>query len=121
MNAKIAAPVLISALALTACSDNGPAAKQERPQTEGQPQIMDGPGDPITLTCPGGLSVSFRFLGPETIELLVAEQTYLLHQQRSASGARYAGEGAELWNKGSEFMLLIGEQRHRCRAEGADG
>jgi membrane-bound inhibitor of C-type lysozyme len=121
MNAKVAAAVLISALALAACSDNGPAATQELSQADGQPQIMDGHGDPITLTCPGGLSVSFRFLGPETIELLVAKQTFRLHQQRSASGARYVGEGAELWNKGSESMLLIGEQHYQCRAEVADG
>jgi hypothetical protein len=118
VKAKNFLTVLICALAVGACSDTDPAANREHPQADALPQVMDGPGDPIALTCPGGLPASFRFLGPETIELVVAEQAYTLLQQRSASGARYVGEGVELWNKGSEVMLQIGDQRYQCRTEG---
>ena len=62
MNAKFAAPVLISALALAACADSGPAVNQEHSQADDGPQIMDGPSDPVALICPGTVPVSFRFM-----------------------------------------------------------
>lgn len=107
---------LISVLMLAACSDNGsPAAPVD---AEAPPQIMDGAGDPHPLTCSDALSGSFRFLGPETVELTVAlegaQQTYVLTQQVSASGARYLADDVEFWNKGREAMLEIGEARYRC-------
>ena len=119
MKAKIVFPVLVSALAVVgACTDPGPAANSENPQADAPPLAMKGPPDPIALICPGNLPASFRLLAPETIELVVSQQTYVLLQQKSASGARYVGEGVELWNKGSEAMLQIGGQRYQCRMGG---
>jgi heat shock protein HslJ/membrane-bound inhibitor of C-type lysozyme len=59
-------------------------------------------------------SVAFRFLGPETIELQAGEKRFVLPRQRAASGARYASEDAEFWNKGDEAMLTIGDRRYTC-------
>ena len=89
---------VLGILALTACS----------------PELMDGASDATLLDCTGDLKASFRFVGPETIELTWNGERYLLNQARSASGARYVGAGAEFWNKGAESMLRIGESRYDC-------
>ena len=112
-------PVLLCALLVGACSESGPAASPETAprQADHPPQVLDGPGDPIPLTCTDDLRASFRLLGPETIELVVADEKYVLLQQISASGARYAGEEVEFWSKGDESMLQVGDQRYRCSAD----
>lgn len=95
---RIAIPLGI--LALTACS----------------PEVMDGASDATLLNCTGGLKASFRFVGPETVELEWGGERYLLNQARSASGARYVGADAEFWNKGADSMLRIGESRYECKS-----
>lgn len=63
--------------------------------------------------------VEFRFVGPDTIELLVGPDRYILQHQEAASGARYAGGDVEFWNHGDEAMLVIGDQQYQCvRSEG---
>jgi heat shock protein HslJ/membrane-bound inhibitor of C-type lysozyme len=59
--------------------------------------------------------LEFRFLGPETIEVMVGGERYIMPRQRAASGARYVGDGAEFWNKGDEALLVIGDRRYECR------
>jgi heat shock protein HslJ len=59
-------------------------------------------------------TVAFRFVGPDTIELRAGEARFVLPRQRTASGARYASEDAEFWNKGDEAMLTIGDSRYTC-------
>ena len=85
--------------------------------------------------CDGAGTVVFRFLGPDTIALTVesgpdtwdesgadtgvgSEATeHVLTLQRAASGARYAGDGIEFWNKGDEAMLTAGAATHTCNAK----
>ena len=114
-------PLLFCVLLVTACSEAGPASSPAPVPAEADipPQVQDGAGDPIPLTCSDDLQASFRFLGPETIELTLAEQSHVLLRERSASGARYVGDEVEFWNKGSEVMLRIGEQRYQCSTEAA--
>jgi heat shock protein HslJ len=59
--------------------------------------------------------VEFRFLGPETIEVTVDGERYIMPRQRAASGARYVGDGAEFWNRGDEALLVIGDRRYECK------
>lgn len=66
------------------------------------------------FNCGDAGPVEFRFLGPDTIEVTTGIDRYVMQHQRAASGARYAGEGAEFWNKGDEALFTFGEQRFEC-------
>ena len=67
--------------------------------------------------CDGGEVVSFRFLGPDVIELDTEAGRYILRQERTASGARYLDEDVSFWQKGDEAMLGRGGETVRCAAE----
>ena len=56
-----------------------------------------------------------RFVGPDTIELLLDNESMILTLERSASGAKYVKGDLVFWNKGDEALLLIGESRHSCK------
>ena len=58
-----------------------------------------------------------RFVGPDTIELLLSDESIILTSERSASGAKYVNGDFVFWNKGDEALLLIGESRHSCKRE----
>lgn len=51
-----------------------------------------------------GLSFAARF-GDDRALLITADSLETLLQSRSASGARYTGDGTVLWNRGREAML----------------
>jgi heat shock protein HslJ len=70
---------------------------------------------PIVLDCGVKGAVSFHFVGPDTIELTVGDTVRVLTRQRTASGARYSGDGLEFWNKRDEAILTIGEERFTCK------
>ena len=81
-----------------------------------RPQRQDvGSDAPIVFDCAGGGAISFRFVGPETIELSAGEDKRVLTREPSASGARYSGEEFEFWNKGDEAILTIGEEQYTCQ------
>lgn len=65
--------------------------------------------------CGDAGAIEFRFLGPDTIEVTTGIDRYVMQHQRAASGARYAGDGAEFWNKGDEALFTVGEQRFECK------
>ena len=114
--------LLLSAGFAFGCSDarqQDDAESAQPGQQVAAPERLDGAGDLVELSCAEGPAASFRFLGPETIEIRVDAERYVLSQQRSASGARYQGDGIELWNKGRESMLRIGEASYRCTTAGA--
>ena len=56
-----------------------------------------------------------RFVGPDTVELLLNDESMILTSERSASGAKYVKGDLVFWNKGDEALLLIGESRHSCK------
>ena len=59
-------------------------------------------------------TIMFRFVGPETIELHIGGEHYALPRQRSASGALYAANGIEFWNRGDAASVTLGSQRYEC-------
>jgi len=67
-----------------------------------------------TFDCGDAGPVRMRFVGPETIELVVNDGALILTQERSASGAKYVGDDAVFWNKGEEAMLDVGDARYTC-------
>jgi heat shock protein HslJ/membrane-bound inhibitor of C-type lysozyme len=78
------------------------------------PQDLAG-SESYNFMCADAGPAVFRFVGPDTISLAFAGQRYIMPSERSASGAKYVGDGAEFWNKGDEAMLTIGEQRYACQ------
>jgi membrane-bound inhibitor of C-type lysozyme len=41
-------------------------------------------------------------------------ESHILERQRTASGARYAGDDIDFWNKGGESMLNVGGHLYTC-------
>jgi len=73
------------------------------------------PATEARFDCASAGSVTIRFLGPETIELAHAGMANVLQLERSASGARYAGDGLLFWNKGEEAMFELDGETYPCR------
>jgi membrane-bound inhibitor of C-type lysozyme len=112
----LASQSLLCAAALAGCmererdNDPGNASQNDEPRTE----VMDAAGPATALSCADGPSVSIRFLGPETLELTADGETHILLRQRTASGARYAADGVDFWNKGEASMLTLGSEQYHC-------
>jgi membrane-bound inhibitor of C-type lysozyme len=82
----------------------------------GKPEVVvDQALDSATgFSCAGGPDFEVRFLGPETVRLSIADRDNVLQRERTASGARYTGEGIVYWNKGDEAMLETPDGNYRC-------
>lgn len=57
--------------------------------------------------------ISVRFVGPETVSLLMHGESFLLQRDASASGAQYVGDDIRFWNKGSVATLQRGSENAR--------
>ena len=108
--------LLLSVVGVFACTEADEAVSGDSvPEGDAGFAITADDARILVLRCPeAALSATYRLLEDEQIELSVSGVSYVLQQQRSASGARYVGEAAELWNKGNEALLLIGDQRYQC-------
>lgn len=87
-----------------------------------EPGAATQPADKVTNTaerttfeCGGDLTFTVKFVGPETVTVTLVDGEHTLQQERTASGARYAGDGIVFWNKGQEAMLDIGGVGHTCK------
>jgi heat shock protein HslJ/membrane-bound inhibitor of C-type lysozyme len=69
------------------------------------------------FACEGVGTVAVRFLGPETVELSLDGRSSVLQRVRTASGARYQGDGLDFWNKGSEASLIVNGETYRCQTQ----
>lgn len=84
--------------------------------TTAKPAPQDiGSAMPVFFDCEVKVTVSIQFVGPETVELTVGDRERVLTLERTASGARYSGDGLEFWNKGDEALLTIGEEKLTCK------
>ena len=107
--------LLLSVVGVFACTEADEAVSGDSvPEGDAGSAITADDAQVLVLRCSEALSATYRSLEDEQIELSVSGVSYVLQQQRSASGARYVGEAAELWNKGNEALLLIGDQRYQC-------
>ena len=80
-----------------------------------QPEPMDNASDDgFSFDCGPAGTADVRFLGPDTVELSLAGKSYVLLQERAASGVKYFADGVTFWNKGDEALVEIGEKRLSC-------
>jgi len=98
-------------LCLTACLAITAACTAEEPPPEPLGQAMT---TYHTFECGDAGPARMRFVGPETLELLVHDESLILMQERSASGAKYVADDIVFWNKGDEAMLEMGAERFSC-------
>lgn len=80
-----------------------PTQPQDKPSSEG-----------FSFDCGPAGTADVRFLGPNTVELSIAGMSYILPQERAASGAKYVADGVSFWNKGDEALIEIGEEGFSC-------
>jgi putative lipoprotein len=100
---------------------------QARPRIRAVKVAEEPQSRPVPIDLPPTTSIEFdcsaedkdrasmRFLGPNTIELRFAGQTYILQQESTASGAKYVSQGVSFWNKGDEAMIEIHGKHYTCR------
>ena len=69
------------------------------------------------FVCEGIGTVAVRFVGPETVELSVDGRRRVLQRVRTASGARYQGDAADFWNKGTEASLILDGETYDCQTQ----
>lgn len=59
--------------------------------------------------CDGGAELEVQYInttpGESSVDIMLEGEHYLLHQDVSASGARYVAGGLTWWSKGSEGFL----------------
>jgi len=83
---------------------------------ENQPQPMDAAAEErFSFDCGPAGRADVRFLGPDTVELSLAGETYILPRERAASGAKYSKDEISFWNKGDEALVEVGAERYSCR------
>ena len=105
MSDAIKIPFLLACLAVTA------ACTADEPPPEPLDQAM---ATYHTFECGDAGPARVRFVGPETIELLMNDESLILVRERSASGAKYVADDIVFWNKGDEAMLETGAERFSC-------
>jgi heat shock protein HslJ len=69
-----------------------------------------------TFECEALGAIKVRFVGPETIEILMGSESTLLQRLRSASGTQYDNDTMHFWNKANEALMRIDEQQYLCIA-----
>ena len=62
-------------------------------------------------------SVTFRFLGPETIEVVVGKRMATLQRTPAASGTKYTSKDMMFWNQGSEALLSLDGVEYICKKD----
>ncbi len=83
---------------------------QQQPQDRVDPAVQQS----HRFKCSDGPAFEMRFAGPETVILTLPDGEHTLQRERSASGAKYSGDGIMFWNKGNEALLEFGGARHTC-------
>lgn len=84
-------------LLLTACSQAPPTPQENVAAAEGAPRHA--------YVCDDGSIISVAYPDRESADLRIGAETHRLAIARSASGARYTGDGLQWWNKGDEGTL----------------
>lgn len=58
--------------------------------------------------------ITMTFVGPETITLTTATTSQTLHQEKSASGAKYRQGDMVFWNKGKQGIYSEQDRTYQC-------
>lgn len=110
--------VLLAACRETATSpagDKGPAAAAVAEPELVSPSPVD---EPVEHRCADGFAFRAHYDENEVVLLIDDQAPRVLGQVIAASGAKYEGEQAMLWSKGSEATLqLDGKEHAACREQ----
>jgi membrane-bound inhibitor of C-type lysozyme len=118
--------LLVLILSLAACRDGAappvasqvPAAATEPVAAEADIVSPSPVDEPVTYRCGDGFTFRARYDENEVVLLLGDNDARVLEQVIAASGAKYEGEQAMLWSKGSEATLELDGQAHTaCREQ----
>lgn len=129
--ALILIPSLAASLGLVAC---GRQEATEAPPPTPKPSLAGAPAaealggaatlgrNPLTYRCEDGRTLRAAYPDSETAILEVGGQTHRLNVARSASGARYVGDGWQWWTKGMADGMIapLAPGEEIASAEGVD-
>ena len=83
--------------------------------------LLPLPENATSYQCDSGNRIIVTYNGSDKAELLYRQENITMDITRSASGARYAGEGLVWWSKGNDANLYMadndndtGRQIERC-------
>ncbi|WP_105253532.1 MliC family protein [Pseudoalteromonas sp. T1lg75] len=69
----------------------------------------------VNYRCDSGATFSVRF-GAESATLTLDQDTYTLHGERAASGAKYSNRELTFWGKGDNSILMINDETWQCQS-----
>lgn len=78
------------------------------------------PIGPMPYLCDHPMSIliaTFYQTQPPTVLLQSKEQSVILSQELSGSGARYEGNGIEFWVKGNEAFVNWNGEKFNCKTK----
>ena len=116
---------LTAFLTLSACSDSDAPATDSKaekpvspvvelpPESELKPQTVSHGITEFVFRCSDGEEFTVSY-GDQLAIVLLEDQTHQLRQQSAATGRRYSDEALELHIKGSDVLLLSGDNSRDC-------
>ncbi len=100
--------ILVMSISVGACTTSG--------TNYGRPKVIT----PQTFACSDGQHARVKVYSPEEAVMGFHNKQYELKRVTSASGAKYAGSGAEFWSKGISAMITVDGAVVTCNAVPAD-
>ena len=85
-------------------------------QNYGRPKVIT----PQTFACSNGQYARVKIYSPAEAVMGFQEKQYELKRVETASGAKYAGGGAEFWTKSISALITVDGQTHTCNFVPAD-
>jgi hypothetical protein len=82
----------------------------------GRPKVIT----PQTFACSDGQYAKVKVYSPEEAVMGFHNKQYEMKRVSSASGAKYAGQGAEFWSKSISAMITVDDQVFSCNTVPAD-
>lgn len=82
---------------------------------------LGAPIGPMTYLCDHNMPpiiATFYQIEPGAVMLSRQDQTVIISQEMSASGARYEGAGIEFWIKGSDAFVTWQGKEFSCTTQG---
>jgi len=90
-------------LALSGCVTSGT-------QDFGRPKVIT----PQVFACSNGEYARVKIYSPAEAVMGFAGKQYEMKRKETASGAKYAGDGAEFWTKSISAMITVDGQTYTC-------
>lgn len=108
--------LLFAFLMLASCMENFQGGGgTDAPKMSGLGDYYDSPVTTAQkFACSTNKYAYFRVLSPTAARMSYNDVTYDLTRRESASGALFAGKGAEFWTRGVSAMLTVNGENASC-------